>query len=135
MSARATEMRFYSAASRATRSDEAAREMAEALRFRLGGPADLALLCFSPEHAAGLEAMADRICDRLGTEQLLGMQASALISGGFEIEEARPPACSPRVCPGPSWSASSWPTRTGGPPWTIWRRCANERRLRTLACC
>lgn len=85
-------MRFYSAASRATRSDEAAREMAEALRFRLGGPADLALLCFSPEHAAGLEAMADRICDRLGTEQLLGMQASALISGGFEIEGG-PAAC------------------------------------------
>ena len=85
-------MRFSSAASRSTVSLDAAREMAEALRYRLGGPADLALLCYGPEHSAGIGEMAELVCDVLGTEQLVGMRASALVSGGYEIEGG-PAAC------------------------------------------
>src|SRR5688500_3541119 len=49
-------------------------------------PADLALVFVSHDRAAECQQIANTLCDRLGTERLLGCTAESLVGTGREVE-------------------------------------------------
>ncbi len=57
------------------------------IQSELGGPADLAMLFVSPHHADQLQAVAQSICQRLGTDRLLGCTGESIVGPSQEIEE------------------------------------------------
>jgi small ligand-binding sensory domain FIST len=52
----------------------------------LGGPPDLAVLFLSADAADGAGAIAAEVCDRLGTERLIGCTGESIVGRGREVE-------------------------------------------------
>ena len=77
---------FAAALSTARDTDAAVDEVSTAAIKALGGSVDLAFVFVSHHHATAFEELADRICDQLGSENLLGCTGEAIVGGGREIE-------------------------------------------------
>jgi small ligand-binding sensory domain FIST len=67
--------------------DEALHEVIAHTRESLSAPPDLALIFFSPHHAAAADALAATACEALGTTALLGCSGESIAGTGQEIEE------------------------------------------------
>src|SRR5438552_4057639 len=82
-----TGLRFAAALS--TKSDTAAAidEVIAAVAERLGSEASLVLVFASHHHVEGFEQLAAAICDRLGTENVLGCTGESIVGSDQEIEE------------------------------------------------
>jgi small ligand-binding sensory domain FIST len=80
-------MPFASALSTASDTGRALDDVCTRGLEQLGGPAELALLFFSPQHTANAEIFA-RAGERLGARCLLGCNGEAIIGKGEEIENA-----------------------------------------------
>jgi small ligand-binding sensory domain FIST len=77
---------FAAALSTAADTAAAIHETTAAVKRQLGGPADLALVFVSHHHASDFSDLAERICDPLHTNNLLGCTGEAIVGGGREIE-------------------------------------------------
>jgi small ligand-binding sensory domain FIST len=80
-------MRFASASSEATDSLVAARAMAISAAGQLEGPADFALVFFTPTHSATATELVATIADILETDQIIGCSAGGVFGPMHEIEE------------------------------------------------
>lgn len=78
--------RFGSHLSLRTNTLEAAEEACQKVLEQLAGPANLAALFVSSDHAAELHKVAPLICDRLGTECLIGCTGESIVGSGREVE-------------------------------------------------
>ena len=87
MAATAPPLAFASALSTQLDTSQAIAEVCEAPRGELRGAPDLAVVFFSREHAPKADLIATQLCDRLGTENLLGCCGEAIVAVGQEIEE------------------------------------------------
>ena len=85
-SSSATGPAFAAALSTARDAAAAVDEVCAATIEALGGSVDLAFVFVSHHHAGAFDELADRICDRLGTENLLGCTGEAIVGGSREIE-------------------------------------------------
>ncbi|HZZ72475.1 MAG TPA: FIST N-terminal domain-containing protein [Pirellulales bacterium] len=79
---------FASALSTEADGPAAIEEVCRAALEQLGGPPDLALVFISPQHGSELKPFAQRLCDRLETECVLGCTGEAIVGGGTEVEGA-----------------------------------------------
>ena len=66
----------------------AADEALAAVVEQLGGPADLAVVFASPDHLAGFELLGPLLCDRLGTECVIGCCGESIMGTEQEVEGA-----------------------------------------------
>lgn len=85
-------MPYFAALSTRPDTRKALDEVSSGAIEALGGPADLALLFFSPHHAAGVAGHTEYLRKRLGTGCLLGCSGESVIGNDWEIE--RQPALS-----------------------------------------
>ena len=79
--------RFSSALSTASQLDAAIDQVSSALAD-LDGPPDLAVVFLSAHWSDDCETIAETLCNRLGTENLLGCTAESVLGGGQEIENS-----------------------------------------------
>jgi small ligand-binding sensory domain FIST len=79
-------MPFAAALSTAPRTADAADEVCRGAGPRLDGPADLAVLFFSPHHAAQAGALLDTVRERLAPRALLGCVGESVIGNDREVE-------------------------------------------------
>ncbi|MBW8885153.1 MAG: hypothetical protein JF612_10350, partial [Planctomycetia bacterium] len=86
-SATSTALRCAASLSTQPRWQDALHETAAAALESLGGTADVALLFFSPHHAAAAEEIAKKACDLIGTSHLLGCTGEAIAGTAREVEE------------------------------------------------
>src|SRR5262245_40824887 len=89
-------MPFAAALSTARDTTRAAVEVCTAVRGTFSGHADLAVLFFSPHHAAAADALAADVQQRLNPGCLIGCSGEAVVANDQEIE--RSPAVSLWVC-------------------------------------
>jgi small ligand-binding sensory domain FIST len=80
------ELRFASALSTNAETAPALDEACRAARETLGEVPDLAVVFVSHHHAAAFEGFAAGICDRVGTNNLLGCSGESIVGTGREIE-------------------------------------------------
>lgn len=78
--------RFAAALSTAADLDAALAEVCQSALGRLGETPDLAFLFVSADRAAECDRIAEEVCQRLGTERLLGCTAESLVGVGREVE-------------------------------------------------
>jgi small ligand-binding sensory domain FIST len=78
--------KFAAALSTLADTTAAIREVTAAIKNKLEGPADLALVFVSLHHASEFSDLPHRICDELQIENLLGCTGEAIVGGGREIE-------------------------------------------------
>ncbi|MCO6453945.1 MAG: FIST C-terminal domain-containing protein [Pirellulaceae bacterium] len=79
--------RFASALSTREALADAVREAADRSLEQLGGPPDLAVAFVSPLYSAGeLERLPEQLCQRLGSERLLGCTGESIVGTGREVE-------------------------------------------------
>jgi small ligand-binding sensory domain FIST len=65
----------------------AASSAADAVREKLGAAASLACLFITPRYQGDLKVIARLICDRLGTDNLLGCVAESIVGVNQEVED------------------------------------------------
>jgi len=82
-----TGLRFAAAHSTQGETAAAIDEICSDVAERLGSQATLALVFASHHHADGFGRMAKAVCDRLGTENLLGCTGESIVGSDQEIEE------------------------------------------------
>jgi small ligand-binding sensory domain FIST len=80
-------MPFAAALSTHATTPTALREVCEQAGARLGTRPDLAVLFFSPHHAAQAEALAASLHERLGPRCALGCAGEAIVGTGQEVED------------------------------------------------
>lgn len=78
---------FASALSTRRDAREAAEEVCRLAGGELGDTPDLALLFASQHHAADFEKLAVEVCQRLGTERVIGCTGEAIVGVGREVED------------------------------------------------
>ncbi|HTN75293.1 MAG TPA: FIST N-terminal domain-containing protein [Pirellulaceae bacterium] len=78
--------RFASALSTHSNLDEAIAEVTSQITERLGTTPNLVFVFVSIDRADACEHLASELCDKLGTETLLGCTAESLLGTGAEIE-------------------------------------------------
>jgi small ligand-binding sensory domain FIST len=81
-----TNFRFAAALSDDADTPRAIEAVTQRVAEQLGSPADLAMVFLSPHHAAAAGQLAACICDRLGTELLLGATGESIVGAGVEVE-------------------------------------------------
>ena len=81
-----SDLRCASALSTAGRVAQAVTEVCDQALAALGGTPDLAVLFVSADRAQACGAIAGQVCDRLGTERLIGCTAESVLGTGREIE-------------------------------------------------
>ncbi|MDA1054409.1 MAG: FIST C-terminal domain-containing protein [Planctomycetota bacterium] len=79
---------FASALSTNPNSLAALDEVAALAHEQLGGEPSLALLFVSANHIAAADQLASRLCERLGTDCVIGCSGESIVSVGTEIEMA-----------------------------------------------
>jgi small ligand-binding sensory domain FIST len=82
----ASGFRCASALSTVPDADRALAEVCDNALAALGGTPDLAVLFVSANRAEACDAIAGKVCDRLGTERLIGCTAESIVGTGQEIE-------------------------------------------------
>ena len=92
---------FASRLSQSADLDRALDEVCGPALAALGGTPDLALLFVSADRGPDCEQLAAAVCDRLGTDRLVGCTGESLVGVGCEVEGG--PALSlwlakPRAC-------------------------------------
>lgn len=80
-------MRFAGASSEATDSRAAARAMAVSAAGQLEGPADLALVFFTPTHSATATELVAMVADILETDTIIGCSAGGVFGPDHEMED------------------------------------------------
>jgi small ligand-binding sensory domain FIST len=85
-SERQSEFRCASALSTAGDVKRALTEVCDQALTALGGTPDLAVLFVSADRAEACGTIASRVCDRLGTERLIGCTAESIAGVGREVE-------------------------------------------------
>ena len=78
--------RFASFLSTRTDTRQAAAEACGRVRTQLDGTPDLVMLFASADHTEGLDDALNEICDRLGTDCVLGCTGESIVGTGREIE-------------------------------------------------
>lgn len=81
------QLRFASALSTHTATDDALAEVCRTARNALERSVDLAVLFVTHHHAAAFPTLADQACELLETEHLLGCAAEAVAGVGQEVEQ------------------------------------------------
>jgi len=87
MSTSAQPLAFAAALSTQLDTSLAAAEACAAALKSLGATPDLAVVFFSREHSAKADALAQQLCDALGTENVLGCSGESIVGVGQEVEE------------------------------------------------
>jgi small ligand-binding sensory domain FIST len=79
---------FHFAAALSTDPDSprAIEAVARQVAAQLDGPADLAVVFFSPHHVPQAALLASNICDALRTENLIGSNGESIVGTGMEVE-------------------------------------------------
>jgi small ligand-binding sensory domain FIST len=80
--------RFAAALSTAADTSKAIDEAASAIEASLAGTPDLVLVFVSQQHGLDFAALAASLCQRLGTNNLLGCTGESIVAGDREIEES-----------------------------------------------
>lgn len=80
------ELRCAAALSTASDLQRAVSEVCDQALATLGGTPDLAVLFVSADRAAACGEIAGQVCDRLGTENLIGCTAESVAGTGREVE-------------------------------------------------
>ena len=80
-------MPFVAALSTLADTAQALDEVCTQTRDPLGGPADLAVLFYSPHHCTAVETLAQTVQTRLAPRCLLGCSGEAIVGNDREIEE------------------------------------------------
>jgi len=78
---------FSSALSTQLDTSKAAAEACAAARSSLGETPDLAIVFFSREHATQADSLAGKLCDALGTDNVLGCSGESIVGIGQEVED------------------------------------------------
>lgn len=78
--------RFASHLSQRTDADAAVDEVVEQTLGKLGGPPDLAVGFLSSDHVPVADRIAARLCERLGSESLIGCSGESIVGAGREVE-------------------------------------------------
>src|SRR5713101_6260176 len=79
-------MPFAAALSTVAETDRALNEVCGSALDALQATPDLALVFFSPHHAAKAETIASTLTQRLGAKCLLGCVGEAIVGNGQEVE-------------------------------------------------
>src|SRR5438045_676716 len=79
-------VRCAAALSRNEQTPAAVAEVATEALAKLGGRPDLAFVFLSPPHLPEIEQVAAELCDRLGTDVLLGATGESIVGNGVEVE-------------------------------------------------
>jgi small ligand-binding sensory domain FIST len=85
---RSAALRFASALSTHSDTGEAVAEVCQRANEQLGAVADLAMLFVSQHHGPDFERIAAAVCQRLGSESLLGCTGESIVGVGREVEAA-----------------------------------------------
>jgi len=81
-----TQLRFAAALSTSSSWERAVAEVCDQSLERLDAPVSLALVFVSFAHAPHLASIAEDICERIGSEDLLGCTGESIVGTGREIE-------------------------------------------------
>jgi small ligand-binding sensory domain FIST len=80
-------MPFAAALSTSPDTSQAALQTCDEALARLGGPANLALVFFSPHHASAAGELATTLQAKLGSAHLMGCQGESIVANDREVED------------------------------------------------
>ncbi len=86
MNSARTDTQFASAVSTQPVTADAAAEVCQQALAALDGTPNLAFLFFSSHHVEAADALAKRVCDAIGSDNLLGCSGESIVGAGQEIE-------------------------------------------------